>query len=148
MSEEKLEFSRSLLIYGNLALLAWMLLSFLSVWLYNDVYGYLLLLFDAFIIYVILRRLGCSSCYMCRACTSGFGRLAGDFFGRGFIKKESVGNRIGAVAFMYVLLLPVPAAFLVLSGFRVASVFVLVCLLAVSVYSLLTWYNRKLPKKV
>jgi hypothetical protein len=92
--------------------------------------------------------LGCSSCYMCKACTSGFGRLAGDFFGRCFVKKESVGNRFGVVAFMYVLLLPVPAAFIVLAGFSVASVVVLGFLLVLSVYSLLTWYNRKLPKNV
>jgi hypothetical protein len=81
---------------------------------------------------------------MCKTCTSGFGRLAGDFFGRGFVKKASVGNRLSIVAFLYVLLLPVPAAFVVLGGFSVASIAVLGCLLAVSVYSLSTWYNRKL----
>jgi hypothetical protein len=80
---------------------------------------------------------------MCKACTGGFGRLAGVFFGRGFVKKTSVGNRLSLVVFMYVLLLPVPAAFVALAGFSVASVAVLGCLLAVSVYSLSTWYNRK-----
>ena len=72
----------------------------------------LYLLFEAFIIYVILRRLGCSSCYKCKTCTSGFGRLAGAFFGRGFVKKESVGNRSDLSAFVYFLLLVVPVAVL------------------------------------
>ena len=62
------------------------------------------------IIYAILRRLGCSSCYRCKTCTSGFGRLAGAFFGKGYVKKESVSNRFGIIAFIYFLLCPVPAA--------------------------------------
>ena len=87
---------------------------------------------------------------MCKVCTSGFGRLAGDFFGRGFVKKESVGNRLGLVVFMYVLLLPVPVALLLLSrdGFSYVGVFVLVTLLAISGYSLATWFNRTVVKKV
>jgi hypothetical protein len=56
-----------------------------------------------------------------------------------------VGNRLGAVISMYVLLLPIPAAFVELGGFSVASVFVLGCLLALSVYSISTWCNRQLP---
>jgi hypothetical protein len=148
VGEEKLVFTRRFLVLGNLGLLAWIFLASTSVLFYNQVYGWLYLIFLFIMAYAILRRLGCSNCYMCKACTSGFGRLAGDFFGKGFIKKESVGNRIGVVALMYVLLLPVPAAFIVLSGLSVVSVFVLVCLLTMSVYSLLTSYNRKLPKRV
>jgi L-lactate permease len=71
--------------------------------------------------------------------------LAGAFFGKGFVKKESVGNRIGLIAFVYFLLLPLPAALLVLSmrqGFSVLKVLVLVCLLATGAYSLITWYMR------
>jgi hypothetical protein len=75
----------------------------------------------------------------------GFGRLSGVFFGRGFVKKESVGKRIGLIAFVYFLLLPLPVAFLVwsmLQGFSVLKALVLVCLLAIGAYSLTTWSTR------
>ena len=150
MGEEKLEFSRRFLVLGNLGLLAWIFLASVCALFYNQLYGWGYLIFLIFMVYAILRRLGCSSCYMCKACTSGFGRLAGDFFGRGFVKKESVGNRLGLVVFMYVLLLPVPVALLLLSrdGFSYVGVFVLVTLLAISAYSLATWFNRTVVKKV
>ncbi len=148
MGEEKLEFNRRFLILGNLGLLAWILLSSVSVMFYNLLYGWLYLVLLAFMAYAVLRRFGCSSCYLCKACTSGFGRLAGDFFGTGFVKKASLGNRIGLVAFMYVLLLPIPVVLLLLSRFSYTSLFVLGSLLALSIYSLATWYNRKLPQKM
>jgi hypothetical protein len=145
MSDEKLDFTRKFIIWGNLALLAWVLLAFVGVLFYTPLYSFLYLIVDAIVIYAILRRLGCSSCYKCKACSSGFGRMAGSFFGRGFVKKESVGNRIALIGFTYFLLLPLPAAVLVLSmlrSFSFLKVFVLVCLLAVAAYSLSTWYKR------
>jgi hypothetical protein len=149
LTEEKLGFTRSLLILGNLALLAWIFLAFFSVFFYNPLYGWLYLLALAFIIYGILRRLGCRSCYVCKSCTSGFGRLAGAFFGRGSTKKQSIGNRIGVIGFVYFLLLPLPAAFLILAlsaTFSYLEVFVLVCLLAVAAYSFTTWLHRSAPR--
>jgi hypothetical protein len=59
-------------------------------------------------------------------------------------QEESVGNRLGIVAFVYVLLLPVPTVALFFSLLRFLSLLkllVLVCLLTVAVYSLTTWYN-------
>jgi hypothetical protein len=147
MSEEKLKFTRPFLVYGNLALLAWVFLAFFATWFYNQVYGWLLLILTAAAIYLILRRLGCSSCYYCKACTSGFGRLAGAFFGTGFTKKGSVGNRIGFMVFIYLLLFLFPSVFLVLSivqEFAVLKALVLGLLLAVSVYSFSTW-AKKIP---
>jgi len=145
LTEEKLELTRQLNILGNLGLLAWMFLAFLGVLLYSQIYGWLYLIVEAAVVYGILRRLGCRNCYRCKVCTIGFGRLAGAFFGKGFIKKESVGNRIGLIAFVYFLSLPLPAALLVLSmtqAFSVLKVLVLVCLLAIVAYSLTTWYTR------
>ena len=146
MSEEKIDFTRPFLIYGNLALLAWVFLAFLGAWFYNQILGWLLLVFTAAAIYLILRRLGCSSCYYCKACTSGFGRLAGAFFGTGFTKKNSVGNRIGFIGFIYFLLAPLPAALLIVSMlqvFALAKILVFVCLFIIAAYSFASW--RKKP---
>jgi hypothetical protein len=146
LSEEKLEFKRQLLVLWNLALAGWVFLAFGGIWFYNQIFAYLFLAFTAALIYLVLRRLGCSSCYYCTACTSGFGRLAGAFFGTGYLKKGSVGNRIGLVGFIYVLLFPVPAALVVLSITSEVSalkVLVLGLLLFVSAYSLSTWATGK-----
>jgi len=145
LTEEKLEFTRPLLILGNLGLLAWVFLAFFGILFYNQIYGWLYLLLEAAVIYLILRRLGCNNCYKCKTCTSGFGRLAGVFFGKGYVKKESVGNRLGLIFFVYFLLLPLPSAILFFSisaAFSFLKVLVLVCLLAIAAYSLTTWYNR------
>ncbi len=145
MAQQKLEFTRQLLILGNLALLGWFFLAFLSIFLYNQVYGYMYLLLLTITLYGILRRLGCSSCYMCKSCTSGFGRLAGLFFGKGFIKKESLGNRRVIVGFVYFLLFPLPTAvlaFVLWVNTSLVGMAVLACLLLVSIYSLTTWLNH------
>ena len=144
MTEEKIEFTRRLLVLGNLGLLAWIFLAFFAVLFYSQIYGWGYLILEAIVVYLVLRRIGCSSCYKCKACTSGFGRLAGAFFGRGYVKKESVGNRWGVIFFVYFLLFPLPAGILVFSlsqTFSFLKVLVLICLLAVSIYSFTTWYN-------
>jgi hypothetical protein len=146
LSEEKLESTKPILIVGNLAILVWVFLAFFGTWFYNQIYGWLLLVFTAALIYMILRRLGCSSCYYCKSCTSGFGRLSGAFFGTGQTKKASVGNRIGLITFIYLLLVPLPTVFLLLSilhTLTLVKVVVLVCLIAVSLYSLTTWFRDK-----
>jgi hypothetical protein len=35
-------------------------------------------------VFSILRRMGCSSCYYCKSCTSGFGKRSDLFFGSGY----------------------------------------------------------------
>ena len=150
MTEEKLEFTRKLLVLGNLGLLAWIFLAFLGVLFYNFIYSWLYLVLLAFMVYAVLRRLGCSHCYKCKDCTSGFGRLAGVFFGRGFVKKESVGNRLVLAAAVYFLLLPVPAGLLsvsLFSSFSIVKVLVLIFLLASAAYSLTTWSKRSTATK-
>ena len=150
LTEEKSEFTRPLLVLGNLGLLAWVFLAFFGILFYNQIYGWLYLLLEAIVIYLILRRLGCSSCYKCKTCTSGFGRLAGAFFGKGYVKKESVGNRLGLIVFIYFLLFPLPATILFFSlseTFSFLKLLVIVCLLSIVTYSLTTWYNRSTVNK-
>ena len=150
MTEEKLEFTRPLLVLGNLGLLAWVFLACFGILFYNQIYGWLYLFLEVIVIYLILRRLGCSSCYKCKSCTSGFGRLAGAFFGKGYVKKESVGNRLGLIVFIYFLLFPLPTTILFFSlseTFSILKLVVLVCLLAIATYSLSTWIPVQQLKK-
>ncbi len=145
-NEAKLDFSRNLLILGNLTVLAWIFLGFFATGFYNQLAAWALLLFNVFMVFGILRRMGCSSCYNCKNCTSGFGRIAGAFFGTGTIKQGSVGNRKALIGFIYVLLTVVPAGLLVsvlMQDFSVTKIFILVCICAVTVFSLSTWLKTK-----
>jgi hypothetical protein len=150
LGEEKLYFRKRFLVLGNLGLLTWIFLASFCVIFFNQLYGWIYLVFLAFMVYIVLRRLGCRYCYNCRECTSGLGRLAGAFFGRGYQRKESVGNKLCLIAFIYVLLLPVPVVLMAINfghTFSYLKVLVPVCLLAVSAYSLSTWFNRAVTKK-
>jgi hypothetical protein len=139
--ERKFDFKRSLLIFGNLALLAWVLLASLSIIIANQLYG-ILLLVSAVVVWLILRRAGCSSCYYCKSCTSGFGRLAGYFFGDRATKDTDNKTALTFVGIVYFLLVPVPLLYLASSlvqGFQPIPVFFLVCLFLLTCYSAFTW---------
>jgi len=144
LTEEKLEFTKPLLYLGNLVLLAWVFLAFFAVWFYNQVYGWLFLLFTSAAIFLVLRRLGCRSCYYCKSCTSGFGRLSALFFGNRRLKDPERSYGMTSAVFFYILLCPLPALFLFISvvqAFSILKIFVLVCLLAISAYSAATWHR-------
>jgi len=145
LSGPKFDFSRRLVVFGNLTLLGWALMASLSLTLSNPLYACLLLLFTAAIIFLILRRLGCSSCYNCKSCTSGFGRLAGWFFGSRENKDLNNKTALVFVAVTYCLLIPIPLAMLSFSLVQEVTalkLLVLSCLLFVSIYSITTWLRR------
>src|SRR4030042_6255712 len=142
MSQEKFEFKRSLLVFGNLTLSFWILLGAIAFWFYNPLAFWIFLLFAMFMVFAMLRRLGCSSCAYCTSCTSGFGRLSGWFFGRIPTKDLSSKTRLAFIGFIYCLLALVPSVFLVISiveVFTVAKIMVLSGILVISLYSVATW---------
>lgn len=151
MTEEKVDFARKLLVGGNLVLLAWIFLAFLSVFFYNQIAGWLYLLLLSFLFYAVLRRLSCNNCYHCKTCTSGFGRISGIFFGKGFVKKASVGNRLIFVIILYGLLFPIPLILLSLSFleiFSILKVAVLAFLIFITVLSIFSWMSNSSTKPI
>jgi len=146
MSQEKFEFKKSLLVFGNLTLTFWILLGAFALSFYNPIASWLFLLFAAFMVFAMLRRLGCSSCAYCTSCTSGFGRLSGWFFGRIPTKDLNSKTRLAFIGFIYFLLTLVPSAFLVVSileVFTIAKIMVLLGILLISLYSIATWRMKK-----
>jgi len=138
-----MEFPNRLIALGNIALILWIILGSLAFWLYNQVAGWLFLVSTLIATYVVLRFLGClRPCYHCKKCTLGFGRLSALFFGKRSLKDPKESYRMGTAVFFYALLGPFPAVFLLASifeSFSVVKIVVLLCLLAISVYSGLTW---------
>ena len=146
MNQEKFEFKRSLLVFGNLTLSFWILLGAIALSFYNPIAFWIFLLFAVFMVFAMIRRLGFSSCAYCTSCTSGFGRLTGWFFGRIPTKDLSSKTRLAFIGFIYFLLTLVPSTFLVISileVFTIAKVAVFLGISSISFYSMATWRMKK-----
>jgi hypothetical protein len=130
-------------LFGNLAVILWIVLGSVAFWLYNQVAGWLFLIFALIAIYGVLKFLGClRPCYHCKKCTFGLGRISALFFGKRSLKdpKESYG--MASAVFFYTLLGPFPAVLLLISTVQelaVLKIAVLLFLLTISLYSALTW---------
>ena len=132
---------------GHVAILVWTIIATIALWFYLQATAWVFLLLDVAIIFLFLRRLGCNTCVYCKTCTMGFGRLAAWFFGKRELKDLNNKTALAFVAVVYFLLSLIPAAFLSVSlvqAFDAIKMAVLLSLLAISVYSLVTW--RK-PRK-
>ena len=107
-------YSKTLLTVGNLAIVLWILLGAVACWFFNPLLGLFFPISAIALIFAILRRLGCSSCYYCKTCTMGFGKLSDLFFGSGYMTgvKSSLTLKI---IFVYILLGVIPIAFLTVS---------------------------------
>ena len=73
ISGEAKAYSKKMLTAGNLAIVLWILIDAVACWSFNPIIGWFFLIVAFGLIFVILRRLGCSSCYYCKSCTMGFG---------------------------------------------------------------------------
>jgi hypothetical protein len=137
ISNEAKEYSRALLTVGNLAIALWIVLSAIACWFFNPILGWLFLISAFILIFAILRRLGCNSCYYCKSCTMGFGKLADLFFGSGYMAGVSSSPSL-KIVFVYGLLCLIPIAFLAVSimqEFAVTKIAVLAVLLLLLFYS-------------
>ena len=137
ISSEARAYSKNFLTLGNLAIALWIMLSAVACWFFNQILGFLFLISALFMIFAILRRLGCASCYYCKSCTMGFGKLADLFFGEGYMAgvKSSLTLKI---IFVYILLGVIPIAFItvsVLQDFAATKIAVLALLLVLLLYS-------------
>ena len=130
-------------VWGNVAVIFWIALGSFAFWLYNQVAGWLFLVSALTATYGVLKFLGClRPCYNCKKCTFGLGRIAALYFGERDLKdyKETYGLATGI--FFYALLGPFPAAILLIStiqAFAVLKVVVLLGLVAISLFSVLSW---------
>ena len=140
-NEEKIEATKSLLIFGNLTIAFWVALGTISFWLTNTTLAWLFLAFSAFSILIVLRRQMCSSCYYCKSCTKGFAKLSQLFIGKSHIPGIGKGSEIGMAVFIYTILSVIPGALLVssiLQEFSPLKLLLMMCLLSISTYNAVT----------
>jgi hypothetical protein len=148
MSSDKLEFKRSLLVLGNLAVLLWSILATVAIWRTNPSMAWVFFLLAFAVLFFILRRLGCSTCAYCKSCTAGFGRIAGWYFGDKSTRDTRNKTALFFVAVIYGLIGLVPMAFLIHSivqEFAILETVLLVCIAGLFVFSLATWLRKTKP---
>jgi hypothetical protein len=137
ISDEAKAYSKRLLTAGNLAIALWIIIDAVACWFFNPILGWLFLVSALILIFAILRRMGCNSCYYCKSCTMGFGKLADLVFGQGYM--AGVNSSLSLkIIFVYGLLGIVPIAFLTISIMQeltATKIAVLVLILLLLFYS-------------
>lgn len=146
ISEAK-QFPKTLTIGGNIAVTLWIFLGAIAAWFYNSVAGWIYLLFALFTVFIILRRLGCKSCYYCKACTMGFGRISALFFGNHNLKDPKETYGVATAVFCYILIGIMPIilnALSIMQVFDFSKMMILLLLVSFLAISLTTWIKKKM----
>ena len=136
------EYSKSELIFGNLAIILWIGLGALSCALFYPLSAILFFGVVAFLIFYELGKHGCVTCYYCKTCTIGIGKLPELFF-----KKAGTANvnrrALKLFPFTYLLLSALPIALIVISLFQETAVYKVVLLASVLAFSVYTGIIRR-----
>ncbi len=140
-------FPKNLVILGNLALFLWIILDTVAFLLFDITDGIVFLVAALIAIYGVLHFIGClRPCYNCIKCTRGMGRLAALYFGKRIFKDYKYSYKLPTAIFFTLYIGVFPAAFALYSAivdFTVVKAAVFVVLLAITIYSSLTWRTKK-----
>jgi hypothetical protein len=140
-------FPKNLVIFGNLALFVWIILDTAAFLLFSITDGIVFLVVTLVLVYGLLHILGClRPCYNCIKCTHGMGRLAALYFGKRIFKDYKYSYKLPTAIFFTLYIGAFPAAFAFYSSvvdFTVIKAAVFVVLLALTIYSGLTWRTKK-----
>ncbi len=143
-------FPEKLVLYGNLALFAWIILDAAAFLLFNITYGIVFLVLTLVLVYGLLHLLGClRPCYNCIKCTHGMGRLAALYFGKRIFKDYKYNYKLPTAILFTLYIGAFPATFALYSAvidFSIVKAAVFVVLLAFTIYSGLTWRTKKRMK--
>lgn len=137
---EKVQATKPQLLGGNLLALIWILIGTFGCWLINPLYGWLFLGFSAFIIYGILRRMTCNSCYYCKSCTKGMTKLSLLFLGKNHIPGLSQSSIVAMTIIIYIVLTLIPIGLLahsIMAEYTLLKMLALTGLAAVSTVGIL-----------
>ncbi len=131
------EYSKFELVFGNLAIILWISLGAVSCGLFYPLagLGYFSLL--AFLIFFEIGKHGCVTCYYCKTCTIGMGKLPEFFFKReGTANVNQKAQRLFPFVFVLLSLVPlVLVAFSVIQEFLFYKTVLLAAILAFSLYT-------------
>jgi hypothetical protein len=143
-------FPKNLVLLGNIALAVWIVLDTVAFLLYNITIGVVFLVAILIAVYGVLHILGClRPCYNCIKCTHGMGRLAALYFGKRIFKDYKYSYKLPTAIFFSLLIGAFPTAFALFSvvqNFSIVKAALFLILLALTIYSGLTWRTKKTVK--
>ncbi len=131
------DYSKSELIFGNLSIVLWILLGAYSCWLLYPLSSIVFIALASFLVFFELGKHGCQTCYYCKTCTIGIGKLPELFFrkaGTANVNKKAM----KLFPYVYLLLSLVPIVLYVVSIMQtlaVLKILTLALLLSFSIYS-------------
>ena len=141
-NRKTIEYSKFELVFGTLAIILWIMLGAVSFAIVYPLAGLAYASLLAFLIFYEMGKHGCVTCYLCRTCTIGMGKLPGVFF-----KKEgktNVNRKAQRIfPFVLVLLSVVPAVLVVLSIIQELAVYKIALLAAILAFSLCSGIVRR-----
>jgi hypothetical protein len=131
------DYSKSAIIFGNIAVIAWISLGAIACWFIHPLIGWSFLVLVSFSVYYILKKHCCKTCYYCKGCTIGFGKLPELFFSKtGTENVDATGLRM--FPYIYGVMTFVPTILLIVSllnQFTLFKIIVLILLIGFSVFS-------------
>jgi hypothetical protein len=130
----KIEYSSTRVLLGNFVIIVWILMGTVACWLINPFVAIGFFALSGFLVYYELGKKGCLSCFLCKTCTIGFGKLFDVFFTkRGNENLNKKARRL--FPFVYLIITIVPIAFITLSIIGSISVFKEFLLLMLLIFS-------------
>ena len=132
-STKRKEYSKSELVFGNLAIVLWIGLGAVSCGLFYPLASLAFIALAAFLIFFELGKHGCITCYYCRTCTIGMGKLPELFFKRGGTANVNR-NALRLFPFVYVLLSIVPIFLVAFSAVQEMGVYKIALLVALLIF--------------
>ena len=136
------DYSKSELFFGNLAIILWIGLGAFSCAIFFPLAAFVFFGLAAFLIFYELGKHGCVTCYYCKTCTIGIGKLPELFFrqaGTANVNRKA----LRLFPFVYLLLSALPITLIVISFFHEIAVFNVVLLAAVLAFSVYTGVIRR-----
>jgi len=135
------DYSKAELIFGNLAIILWIGLGALSCALFFPLTAVLYFALAAFLIFYELGKHGCVTCYYCKTCTIGIGKLPELFFRQA--GTANVNRRaLKLFPFAYLLLSALPIILIVISFFQETAIYKIALLATVLAFSIYTGIIR------
>ncbi len=128
------DYSKTELFFGNLAIILWISLGALACALFYLLSAVLFFALASFLVFYELGKHGCVTCFYCKTCTIGMGKLPELFFTKA--GTANVNRRaLRLFPFVYLLLSALPLALIGVSLIQEIAVYKLVLLALVLVFS-------------
>lgn len=142
VAQKRKDYSKTELFFGNSVIILWISLGALSCALFYPLTAVLFFGLAVFLIFYELGKHGCVTCYYCKTCTIGIGKLPGLFFRQ---KGTANVNRraLRLFPFTYLLLSALPIILIFISLFQETAVYKVALLVVVIVISLYSGIIRR-----